>query len=61
VYFADIVLTMDPSLKKYMNTLKRQANKSKISALAGTAPLSTEQEVVPVEAVTAPAQGKKRG
>jgi len=44
-----------------MNTLKRQANKSKISALAGTVPLPTEREIAPVEVAIAPAQGKKRG
>ena len=52
---------MDPSLKKYMNSLKRQANKSKIATIAGIVPRPTEREVVPVEAVPAPAQGKKRG
>jgi len=52
---------MDPSLKKYMNSLKMQANKSKIATIAGIVPRSTKQEVVPVEAVPAPAQGKKRG
>jgi len=52
---------MDPSLKKYMNTLKRQANKSKIATLAGITPRPIEREVVPVEAVAAPVQGKKRG
>jgi len=61
LYFTDIVLMMDPSLKKYMNTLKRQANKSKISMLAGTTPISTDREVVPVEPAVAPVQGKKRG
>ena len=59
--FADIVLTMDPNLKKYMNTLKWQANKSKISTLVGIAPTPTEREVVPAEPATAPVQGKNRG
>jgi len=59
--FADIVLTMDPSLKKYMNTLKRQANKRKISVLAETVPITTEREVIPVETAATPVQGKKRG
>ncbi len=52
---------MDPSLKKYMNSLKRQANKSKIATIAGIVPRPIEQEVVPVEVVAAPVQGKKRG
>jgi len=52
---------MDPSLKKYMNTLKRQANKSKIATLAGITPRPIEREVVPVEAVAAPVQGRKGG
>jgi len=52
---------MDPSLKKYMNSLKRQANKSKIATIAGIVPRPIEQEVVPVKVVAAPVQGKKRG
>jgi len=44
-----------------MNTLKRQAKKSNISALDGIAPSSTELEVMPVEPAAAPVQGKKRG
>ena len=34
---------MDPSLKKYMNSLKRQANKSKIATIAGIVPRTAEQ------------------
>jgi len=52
---------MDPSLKKYMNSLKRQANKSKIATIVGIVPRPVEQEVVLVEVVAAPVQGKKRG
>ena len=43
-----------------MNTLKRQANKSKIYVLAGIAPIPSDREVVPVEPAVAPIQGKKR-
>ena len=52
---------MNPSLKKYMNSLKRQANKSKIATIAGIVPRPTEREVVPVDAAPVPTQGKKRG
>jgi len=44
-----------------MNTLKRQAKKSNISALDGIAPPVTEREVVLAEPTAAPVQGKKRG
>jgi len=59
--FANIVLKMDPSLKKYMHSLKRQAKTRKISVVAGVAPRPTKREIVPVEPVASPAQGKKRG
>ena len=54
-------MSMDPSLKKYMNSLKRQANKSKIATIAGIVPRTTEREVAPVEVAPVLAQGKKRG
>ncbi|XP_068472816.1 uncharacterized protein [Phaseolus vulgaris] len=60
----DIVVTMDPSLSKFMNSLKRQAKKSKVAAIAGVkskSPIAVIGEEPTETAIVAPVANKKRG
>jgi len=60
--FADIILKMNPSLSKFMKSLKRQAEGRKISTVVGIMPQPTAIETVsPEHTVVAPVQSKKRG
>jgi len=60
--FADIILKMDPSLSKFMKSLKSQVEKRKISIVVGVAPQPTAIEtVLPETTVVAPVVSKKRG
>lgn len=60
----DIILKMDPSLSKFMKSLKRQADSRKISTVAGIkskSPTVVAEEVPTETVVAAPAVSKKRG
>jgi len=55
---------MDPSLSKFMKSLKRQADNRKISTVAGIkskSPTVVAEEVLTETAVAAPVVSKKRG
>jgi len=62
--FVDIVLKMDPSLSKFMKSLKRQAKSRKISTVAGIkskSPTVAIEEVPTETTIVAPVVRKKRG